>query len=273
MKDLANKVAVVTGAASGIGRGLAVQLDKLGVRLALTDINAQGLEETANMLQGQVFSQVVDVADKDAMYAFADAVMAHFQQVDIVINNAGVAVSQTVENITYDDFEWLMGINFWGVVYGTKAFLPHLKQQSESAVVNISSVFGLIGVPTQSSYNAAKFAVRGFTESLRHEMDMTRTGVTAISVHPGGIRTNIVNNARFYEDLDGSTDYERVKRDFQKMARTSPDEAALTIIKGIRNKNPRVLIGADAQILDKLQRLLPVSYYQQIKKMLQMLRK
>ncbi|MGH8442783.1 MAG: SDR family NAD(P)-dependent oxidoreductase, partial [Nevskiaceae bacterium] len=164
-------------------------------------------------------------------------------------------------DMTWEDFEWLMGINFWGVAYGTKAFLPMLLAQDEGAIVNISSVFGIISVPTQSAYNAAKFAVRGFTESLRHEL--RDTGVRAISVHPGGIKTNIVRAQRFYKDpLDGDIrDNEQVAARFDRFARTTPEQAAATIVRGIEKGAPRVLIGADAALIDRIQRLMPERYH------------
>jgi short-subunit dehydrogenase len=175
-----------------------------------------------------------------------------------VVNNAGVAVSQTVNDLTWEDFEWLMGINFWGVAYGTKAFLPKLLEQNEGAIVNVSSVFGLIGVPTQSAYNAAKFAVRGFTEALRHELK--DTNVRAISVHPGGIKTNIARASRFYTDPLGNTDHTSMASRFDRLARTTPEKAAETIVRGIEKGSPRVLIGADAVLIDRIQRWMPERY-------------
>ena len=191
----------------------------------------------------------------------AERVAGHFGAVHLVINNAGVALGATVERMTYEDFEWLMGINFWGVVYGTKAFLPHLKAAGEGHIVNVSSVFGLIGVPTQSAYNAAKFAVRGFTESLRQELEMEGGKVSCTSVHPGGIKTNIARNARMAEGMEHITgDPEKARRDFEKMFRTTPDEAARTILKGVRGNKRRVLIGSDARAIDSMQRLMPTAY-------------
>ncbi len=264
MKDFKDKVAVVTGAGSGIGRALARQLADAGARLALADINETGLRETANELgldDSRLITEAFDVADREAVYRFAERVAGHFGAVHLVINNAGVALGATVERMTYEDFEWLMGINFWGVVYGTKAFLPHLKAAGEGHIVNVSSVFGLIGVPTQSAYNAAKFAVRGFTESLRQELEMEGGKVSCTSVHPGGIKTNIARNARMAEGMEHITgDPEKARRDFEKMFRTTPDEAARTILKGVRGNKRRVLIGSDARAIDSMQRLMPTAY-------------
>jgi len=255
---LKDKVAVVTGAGSGIGRALAQLLAQKGCRLALADLNEAALEETAGTLSADVLTQKLDVADRAAVYAFAEGVKRRFGTAHVVVNNAGVALTQTVNEMSWEDFEWLMGINFWGVAYGTKAFLPMLLAQDEGAIVNLSSVFGIIGVPTQSAYNAAKFAVRGFTEALRHELKDTQ--VRAISVHPGGIRTNIVRDGRFYQDPFGRTDKGRVVQRFARAARTTPEQAAATIVRGIEKGSPRVLIGADARMIDRLQRLMPESY-------------
>ncbi|MEH6561284.1 MAG: SDR family oxidoreductase, partial [Marinobacter sp.] len=188
MKDLKNKVAVVTGAGSGIGRALAKALAMRGCRLALSDVNEEGLAETAAAIEGsEVRTYRLDVGDRDAIYAHAAEVAKDFGQVNIIINNAGVALSASVREMTDADFEWIMNIDFWGVAHGTRAFLPHLIASGDGHVVNISSVFGLIGVPTQSAYNAAKFAVRGFTESLRQEMKLEKQPVAVSCVHPGGI--------------------------------------------------------------------------------------
>jgi NAD(P)-dependent dehydrogenase (short-subunit alcohol dehydrogenase family) len=259
MYALTNKVAVITGAGSGIGRGLALGLALRGCRLALADINQTNLAETAALVGGNVLTQKLDVADRAAVYAFAERVKRELGTAHVVINNAGVTVSQTIAELKYDDFEWLMGINFWGVVYGTKAFLPMLQAQNDGAIVNISSVFGIISWPSQGAYNAAKFAVRGFTEALRHEL--TGSNVKSICVHPGGIKTQIVKNARIYVDDQGSSDRKAMEVQFQQMARTTPDEAARTIIEGIEHGRVKVLIGSDARFLDLIQRLFPVRYF------------
>ncbi|MEE2731502.1 MAG: SDR family NAD(P)-dependent oxidoreductase [Pseudomonadota bacterium] len=264
MKNLQGKVAAITGAGSGIGQALAVELAKLGCELALSDKNEAGLQDTVGQLQSmgtRSNSTVLDVADRAAVYAWADQVVAEHGRVNLIFNNAGVALSETVEAMTYENLEWLMNINFWGVVYGTKAFLPYLKQSGEGHVVNVSSVFGMIGVPTQSAYNAAKFAVRGFTESLREEMEIEGANVMVSCVHPGGIKTNIVRSGRIGEVGKASTsDRDKMVKMFDKAARTTPKQAALTIIDGVRKNKPRILIGTDAHVIDSVQRLLPTGY-------------
>ena len=265
MKNFKDKVAVITGAGSGIGRALAQELASAGAKLALSDINETGLKETADLLglgEDRLMTRKLDVADRQAFYDFADDVVNHFGYANMIFNNAGVALGATVEKMNYDDFEWLMNINFWGVVYGTKAFLPYLKESGEGHIINVSSVFGLIGIPTQSAYNAAKFAVRGFTESLRLELEMEQCGVSATSIHPGGIKTNIAKAARISDDVAAITgsNPEQSKADFEKMFRTTPEEAASTILKGVRQNKRRVLIGSDALAIDTMQRLMPTSY-------------
>ena len=271
MYALQGKVAVVTGAGSGIGRALAQLLATKGCRLAIADINELGLAETAASLPSPPLMQKLDVADRAAVYAFAERVKKELGTAHVVINNAGVAVSQTVADLTYEDFEWIMGINFWGVVYGTKAFLPMMQSQNDGVVVNISSVFGIIAVPTQSSYNAAKFAVRGFTESLRHEL--AGSGVSAICVHPGGIKTNIAASSRFYVDPQGLSDAKKAAANFQKLAQTTPAQAAQTIVSGIEQGNPRVLIGGDAKVIDWVQRLMPVNYWKLMQALMKRMKK
>ncbi len=199
MKDFRGRVAAITGAGSGIGRALANALARQGAHLALSDIDDAGLAETVVQCEGlgvKITSEHVDVADRCAVYAWADCVVAEHGHVNLIINNAGVALGATVESMSYEDFEWLMNINFWGVVYGTKAFLPHLKLSGEGHIVNLSSVFGLISVPSQSAYNAAKFAVRGFSDTLRMELEIDGANLSVTTVHPGGIKTNIARNAR-----------------------------------------------------------------------------
>lgn len=269
MQSFAGKVAVITGAGSGIGRALANELAALGCHLALADVDAGNLEATASPLRRdglQLSTHTLDVSDRDAMHAFADRVMTEHGKADLVINNAGVAVSQTIAELRYDDFEWLMGINFWGVVHGTKAFLPHLLTRGEGHIVNISSIFGIVSMPTQGAYNASKFAVRGFTEALRQELHGTAINISC--VHPGGIRTNIARSARFYQGIDGRTDATKAAARFDKLARTSPEQAAQIIIKGIHARQPRIMVGADARFLDHLQRLLPASYPRLLGKLL-----
>ena len=208
--------------------------------------------------------RVVDVTDRQAVGAAVDAVVAEHGRANLIFNNAGVGVGATIEAISYEDFDWLMGINFWGVVHGTKAFLPHLKASGAGHVVNISSVFGLFAVPTQSAYNAAKFAVRGFTDALRMELDIESCGVSATTIHPGGIKTNIARNAR----MDGSVtalaeDPEQARIDFEKMFVTTPDKAARQIIKAVQRNRRRALIGPDAKVIDLVSRL-PAAVVQRV---------
>lgn len=267
MKDLAGKVVVITGAGSGIGRALAVACNARGARLALADVDETGLRQTAASLAGtDPMLQRCDVASRSQVEAFRDAVLQRYGAADVLINNAGVAVSDTVEGMSYEDFEWIMGINFWGVVHGTKAFLPHLKTRPEASIINISSVFGLIAVPTQSAYNATKFAVRGFTESLRHEM--AGSSVHVMCVHPGGIRTNIARRQRFHVGLNPGLDAKASADQFEKVARTTPERAAEVILQGIASESPRCLIGADARIIDWLVRWLPENYWSVISRLM-----
>ncbi len=261
MKDLRDKVAAVTGAASGIGRALALELAEAGAALALCDVDRSGLGETAGLARErvEVTDEVVDVADRAAVHAWADRVAAHHGRVNLVFNNAGVAVDAFVEDMSYDDLDWLLGINLWGVIHGTKAFLPHLIASGDGHVVNVSSVFGLIGVPGQSAYNAAKFAVRGFTECLRQELEIAGHPVSATSVHPGGIQTNIIRNGRIREREGGPSRREFEER-FDELARTRPEDAARAILDGVRRDERRVLVGWDARVIDWVQRLLPTGY-------------
>ncbi|AJR18521.1 SDR family NAD(P)-dependent oxidoreductase [Pimelobacter simplex] len=260
MKDFQDKVAAVTGAGSGIGRALALQLAAEGARVAISDWDAAGLAETAALLDARgttAHCTVLDVRDRAAVHAWADAVAAHFGTVNLVVNNAGITIFGTVEESPYEDIEKVVDVDFWGVVHGTKAFLPHLVASGDGHVVNVSSIFGLFGVPTQSSYNAAKFAVRGFTEALRQEMLLAGHPVGVTCVHPGGIRTNIVNNATASNAADTSS----IARTFnEKLTRTSPEDAARTILRGVRRRRPKVLIGADAVAVDLVVRVLGAAY-------------
>ncbi|MBM7059453.1 SDR family NAD(P)-dependent oxidoreductase [Pseudomonas sp. UL073] len=266
MKSFENKVAAVTGAGSGIGRALAYRLARQGCHLALADVNAVGLAETAEQarkLGVTVTEARVDVSDRDAVHAWAEQVVKDHGRVNAIFNNAGVAQGGTIEGNDYADYEWIMGINFWGVVYGTKAFLPYLKAAGEGHIVNVSSVFGLFAQPGMSAYNATKFAVRGFTESLRQELDMAGGGVSASCVHPGGIKTNIAKTARMNESMTKLTgqDAEEQRQQFNdQLLRTTPDRAAEVIINGVLRNKRRILIGADAWALDGMQRLMPTFY-------------
>lgn len=256
-----NSVAVITGAASGIGRALAVRFAEDGVAgVAISDINKEGLDETAEMIAKlgvPVSAHVVDVSKLDQVRGFADEIIARHGRVTHLINNAGVGLVGTFDQLSIEDFEWLMGVNFWGVVYGCKIFLPILLQEEKAHIVNISSVFGLIAPPEQTAYCASKFAVRGFTESLRHEL--AETNVSVACVHPGGIKTNIIRNARVGEDAKEEWKTQGTEL-FEKITRTTPEEAAEVIIKGINSGNPRILIGQDAKDISKISRLFPKKY-------------
>ncbi len=265
MKHLDDKVAAVTGAGSGIGRALALHLADQGCRLALSDVSADGLAETERLLAGRaraVTSAVVDVADEGAVTAWADQVVADHGRANLVVNNAGVALSGTVMSLSTEDYRWIMGINFWGVVHGTKAFLPHLEASGEGHVVNISSVFGLTAQPLMSGYNASKYAVRGFTESLRQDLELTRSCVSATCVHPGGIKTNIARSARVDASVAGATGTpsDAATKDFEKSFITTPEKAAEVIVEGVRKNKRRVLIGPDARVFDAMARLAPTGY-------------
>ncbi|MBW1846401.1 MAG: SDR family NAD(P)-dependent oxidoreductase [Deltaproteobacteria bacterium] len=263
MKVLKGKVAVITGAASGIGRSLALQLAREGCNLSITDINSEGLRETAEMAANnavKIATEVVNAADRDHVYAFAENVVSQHGCVDIVINNAGVSLRGTIEEVSDEEFEWLMGINFWGVVYGSKAFLPYLKQQSEANLVNISSVHGLFTNPGVGPYCSSKFGIRGFTMALCQELKDTSVKVSC--VHPGGIKTNIVKNSRDAAASIPEKSLEEAQEDFDKtIARISADKAAKIIIRGIRKDKARILVGSDATVFDFMTRYFP-SYWQ-----------
>lgn len=261
MRTLDNKVVVITGAGSGIGRALALDLAGRGAVLALSDKDEVGLLETAERCATrharEVRTDKLDVTDRDAMRAYATSVAADHGRVNVVFNNAGVALHGDFEEMTYEQFEWVMGVNFWGVVHGTKEFLPHLVASGDGHVVNISSLFGLMGMPGQSAYNASKFGVRGFTEALRTEMLVNRRPVKVTSVHPGGIKTAIARNARTTD----SHDPQAVARLFDKrLARTSAEKAARVIVEGVLAGRPRVVVGADAKVLDAWVRLVGPRY-------------
>ncbi|MCX4246736.1 SDR family NAD(P)-dependent oxidoreductase [Paraliomyxa miuraensis] len=265
MKSFANKVAAITGAGSGIGRALAYELCAAGAEVALCDVNEDGLEQTVarcRELGAKVTHARVDVADREAVYAWADRVVADHGRVNLIFNNAGVALGCTLEGVDYDDFEWIMNINFWGVVYGTKAFLPHLRASGDGHVINTSSVFGLIAVAGNGTYNATKFAVRGFTEALRQELEITGAPVSATCVHPGGIKTNIVKAARYHESTAALVggDIEANKVNFEKSFITKPETAAKVILDAVRRNRRRVLVGPDARVIDWVQRTLPSAY-------------
>ncbi|OUS93761.1 SDR family oxidoreductase [Rhodococcus sp. NCIMB 12038] len=260
MSEFAGKVVVITGAGSGIGRALALDLARRGARLAISDMDTVGLAETARQaetLGAEVKADHLDVTQREAVLAYADEVRAHFGKINQVYNNAGIAYHGEFEKSEFKDIEKIMDVDFWGVVNGTKAFLPHLIASGDGHVVNVSSLFGLLSMPGQSAYNSAKFAVRGFTESLRQEMLIAKHPVKVTCVHPGGIKTAIARNATAGpgEDLDTFAKFFD-----QKLARTTPEAAAETIVTGVRKGKARVLIGADAKFLDAWVRLVGPSY-------------
>jgi NADP-dependent 3-hydroxy acid dehydrogenase YdfG len=262
MEGFAGKVAVVTGAGSGIGQALAIELARSGAKLAISDIDTEGLtgtEERLNAIGASVKADRLDVTERELFLAYADAVNEHFGTVNQIYNNAGIAFAGDVEVSPFKDIERVMDVDFWGVVNGTKAFLPHLIASGDGHVINISSVFGLFAVPGQAAYNAAKFAVRGFTEALRQEMVLARHPVAVTTVHPGGIQTAIARNATAAEGLDRD---ELAKLFDKRLARTSPQRAAQIILDAVRKKKARVLVGTDAKVLDAMVRLAGSRYQQ-----------
>ena len=265
MRTLDGKVVVITGAGSGIGRALALNVADKGGVLALSDWDEVGLMETASLAQsrsqrsggGEVRTDKLDVRDRDAMREYAGSIRADLGRVNVVVNNAGVALHGDFEEVSYDDFEWVMDVDFWGVVHGTKEFLPYLVASGDGHVVNISSLFGLLGMPGQTAYNAAKFAVRGFTEALRTEMLVAGHPVQVTCVHPGGIRTAIARNAR----ATASHDQAQVARHFDtRLARMTPERAAEIIVEGVLADRPRIVVGADAKLLDAFVRIVGPRY-------------
>lgn len=230
----------------------------------MADVNEQGLAETLERMKASgvnVTIQKVNVAKLEEVRHWAEQTVHDHGVVNMIFNNAGVALASTVEGESYEELEWIVNINFWGVVYGTKEFLPLIKLTGDGHIINISSLFGLMAQPTQSAYNATKFAVRGFTESLRQELDLENSGVSALSVHPGGIRTNIANSARSNSSLKTlGIDPERATRSFNKLLRCPPEDAARQILEAVQKNKRRLLIGNDAKALDLIQRILPTHY-------------
>ncbi|MDE2401554.1 MAG: SDR family NAD(P)-dependent oxidoreductase [Burkholderiales bacterium] len=267
MKSFKNKVAAITGAASGMGRTLAVELASRGCNLALSDVNTAELAKTAELASAhgvRVTVAKLDVAQRDEVIAWADQVVRDHGRVNLIFNNAGVSLTATLEAVSIGDFEWIMGINFWGVVYGTQAFLPHLKASGDGHIINTSSLFGLMAVPTQGTYNASKFAVRGYTEALRMELELEGAPVSVTCVHPGGIATNIAMAGKIDPSMERITGVtaEAQKRRANKMINvTTAESAALQILAAVEKNQRRVLVGPDAKFLDKVVRLLG-SWYQ-----------
>jgi NADP-dependent 3-hydroxy acid dehydrogenase YdfG len=266
MKDFRARVAAITGAGSGIGRALALELARQGAQLALSDIDAAGLAGTAQQVTAlgtRCTSSLVDVADRAAVFAWADACRGEHGQVHMVFNNAGVALAAPAATVRVEDFEWLMAINFWGVVHGTQAFLPHLRASGDGHVTNISSLFGIIAMPTQSAYNASKFAVRGYTEALRMELELEGAPVGVTCVHPGGVATHIALAQRVDAGIQAMVgmDADAFRREGNRMLQTTqPEAAARTILAGVRRNARRVVVGPDARAMDMIQRLLGAGY-------------
>jgi NADP-dependent 3-hydroxy acid dehydrogenase YdfG len=253
MRTLKDRIAVVTGAASGIGRATSIALAREGCHLAISDVNQEGLAETAAAIReiGQrVCTHAVDVSDKERMRRYADEVFAEYGQVNVLVNNAGVTVTAEFDQHTLEDWEWIVGINFWGVLYGCKFFLPYLKQADEAHIVNLSSVFGIIGVPSQTSYCATKFAVRGLSEALWVELKPLNIGVT--SVHPAGVRTNIAKSARAaHEDLKTQA------IDIIERYSVTPERCAKLIVSAIKKNKMRQLVTRESYVIDTMKRISP----------------
>jgi len=261
MEGFAGKVAVVTGAGSGIGQALALELGRSGASLAISDVDTDGLavtEERLRAIGAAVKADRLDVTEREAFEAYADGVKEHFGKVNQVYNNAGIGYAGDVEVSGFKDIERVMDVDFWGVVNGTKIFLPHLIESGDGHVVNISSVFGLFAVPGQAAYNSAKFAVRGFTEALRQEMILAKHPVKVTTVHPGGIKTNIVRNSTAAADIDSAG----LNKLFDRGALTTPERAAQIILEAVRKGHARVLVGPDAKIVDVIVRITGSGAYQ-----------
>jgi NAD(P)-dependent dehydrogenase (short-subunit alcohol dehydrogenase family) len=260
--------AIVTGAAGGIGRGIALALARRGCNLALADLDEPGLAETRGLLAASGVTTSchrLDVADRAAVAAFPAAIAQAHGRADILVNNAGVAVGGTFEEISEEDFEWLFEINFWGVVRMTRAFLPLLRQSGDAHIVNISSLFGLIAPPGQSAYCASKFAVRGFSESLRRELEAEGAKVAVTTVHPGGVATAIAASARAPKNRDPAA-RARELENFRKFLKMPPERAGEIIVAGMERRRPRVIVGSDARIASLIERIAPVSYWKHLER-------
>ena len=259
IRDYAGRVCTVTGAASGIGQALTFALAEQGALLALSDVDAEALDATADRARHLgakvVHADIVDVAARAKVQEWADTTAERFDEINLVINNAGVALTASVDEMEWADFEWIMGINFWGVVHGTKAFLPHLRRADPARgahIVNVSSSFGLFGMPMRSAYSATKYAVRGFSESLRNELRREGSDIGVTTAYPGGIKTSIVRNSRTAEGTDKS----QVVAVHESLSKTSPEQAARVILTSVRKGRTRVCVGADAKVMDLGTRLL-----------------
>ncbi|MFT7685514.1 MAG: short-subunit dehydrogenase [Candidatus Azotimanducaceae bacterium] len=261
MKSFSGKVAAITGAGSGMGRALAISLASQGCHLALSDINEDNLEATAsgiNQSAVKVTTHLVDVSKQKEMEKFAEDTVASHGKVNMIFNNAGVSVTATAEHTSYENIEWLMGINFWGVVYGTKSFLPYLHNVDEAQIINTSSIFGIIALPSQSAYNASKFAVRGYTYALRQELADTHIGVTC--VQPGGVKTNIAKNSLYVPKDNNADTKEEMAVKFESFAGLTSEQAAEQILRGVKKNKARILVGKDARIIALIERIAPIGY-------------
>jgi NADP-dependent 3-hydroxy acid dehydrogenase YdfG len=260
MEGFAGKVAAVTGAGSGIGQALAIELARSGASVAISDVDTEGLAQTEEQLKAigaQVRSDRLDVTEREAFQIYADQIEEHFGKVNQIYNNAGIAFTGDVEITEFKDIERVMDVDFWGVVNGTKAFLPHLIASGDGHIVNVSSLFGLMSMPGQAAYNSAKFAVRGFTEALRQELVLNRDPVKVTSVHPGGIKTAIARNGLTAEGVDPEAQYKFFDK---RLASTTPQRAAEIILEAVRKNKARVLVGQDAVVLDLIVRITGSGY-------------
>jgi butyryl-CoA dehydrogenase len=260
MKTLHGKRVVITGAGGGIGKALSLALADEGCVLAISDIDAESLARTESLVRqrdAKVFSSILDVSDKNSMRTYPDEVADALGGADIIVNNAGVVVVASVEEHTLEDYEWLMGINFWGMLYGSKFFMPLLRKSHEACIVNISSLFGMVSMPHLSSYNAAKFAVRGFSDSLAHELH--GSSIRVMTVYPGGVRTDFVKRARF-ASTPGKKTHQEFNSVFSKFSMSTPESVAKAVIHGLRKNKKRVLVGPDAYSGDIAARLFPVGH-------------
>jgi short-subunit dehydrogenase len=261
MKSIKGMNAVVTGGGSGIGRELAIQLSRMGAVTIITDIDKKGLDATCKMIQkngGDCHPYLCDVSDRKKVYQFAEKAIKQHKHIDILINNAGRSMHGWIEDLQYESFELIMSINFWGVVYTTKAFLPHLLARPEAHVVNMSSVYGIMAVPSKSVYSITKFAVRAFSEALRQELHGTSVKVSC--VHPGGVRTNNIKNRLWNLKKGEKRKIEEEIKRFHETSRTSAEDAAKVIIKGMLKNKPRILVGADAKLISAIARIMPARY-------------
>ena len=263
------KTAFITGAGSGIGRSLAHALAKKGCSVFITDINKENLAKVGDelrLMQANVHERELDVSDKDDVFRAVDEATQKLGPIDGMFNNAGISFSDLVDHMEYDDFERVMDIDFWGVVHGTKAVLPKMLERGEGHIINVSSIFGIIGVPSQAAYCAAKHAVKGFNESLFYELQ--DTGVQVHSVHPGGVDTGIIKHGIHKKSIDGDIDKGELEERFKANAKSTPDEAARIILDGVAKSRYRILVGGDARFIDRLQRWFPNLWRRMFPKMM-----